>query len=88
MLRADRKVAPNPLTVSPPPRFDRVTAREGEVLRLIARGLSNKEIASQLRISVSTVNQHTHSLLLKLGATNRTQLAVAALNLRRGRGRS
>jgi len=53
--------------------------RESDILGLITQGLTNKEIASRLRIALSTVNQHIHHLLLKLGAANRTQLAIIAL---------
>lgn len=52
---------------------------EQEILRLIARGLSNKEIAKALGISPSTVKTHVESLLEKLGASDRTEAAVKAL---------
>jgi two-component system, NarL family, nitrate/nitrite response regulator NarL len=57
-----------------------LTGREREVLALIDRGLSNKEIAQRLNIEVATVKNHVHNLLGKLGATSR---AEAAANLRR-----
>jgi two-component system nitrate/nitrite response regulator NarL len=53
-----------------------LTAREREVLRLIDRGLSNKEIAVELRIEVSTVKNHVHHLLEKLNVTTRMQAAA------------
>lgn len=56
-----------------------LTPRQGEVLRYLARGMSNKNIASELRISQSTVKAHIKELMLRLGATNRTQI-VASLN--------
>ena len=55
------------------------SGRENDVLGLIARGLTNKENASRLSIAPSTAHQPTHHLLLKLGASNRPQLAVIAL---------
>ncbi len=54
----------------------RLTAREREVLELIRRGGSNKEIADSLVISLATVKNHVHNILEKLGATRR-QDAVA-----------
>ncbi|KQR01021.1 response regulator transcription factor [Deinococcus sp. Leaf326] len=59
-----------------------LTPRETEVLRLIAEGQGNKEIALALGISVSTVKLHVQDLLVKLQAADRTQAAVQAL--RRG----
>jgi DNA-binding NarL/FixJ family response regulator len=57
---------------------DRPTAREAEVLALIARGYSNAQIASQLRISERTVKFHISSLFARLGARRRTEaLAIA-----------
>jgi DNA-binding NarL/FixJ family response regulator len=62
----------------PPERPSRVSRREAEVLRLIARGLSNAEIGTELFISLPTVKSHVASLLAKLGARDRVQLVVAA----------
>ncbi len=57
---------------------DALTARESEVLELIARGFSNAQIATQLRISERTVKFHISSLFARLGARRRTQaLAIA-----------
>jgi DNA-binding NarL/FixJ family response regulator len=50
-----------------------ITHREGQVLRLLGRGFSNKEIARDLDLSVATVKHHVHSILGKLGVARRTQ---------------
>lgn len=56
-----------------------LTTRELEVLELIVRGRSNKEIASELKISEATVKSHVNNVLSKLGVTDRTQAATTAL---------
>jgi two-component system, NarL family, response regulator LiaR len=58
---------------------DSITERELEVLQLIAKGMSNKEIANTLVISEKTVKTHVSSLLGKLNLNDRTQLAIHAL---------
>jgi DNA-binding NarL/FixJ family response regulator len=59
-----------------------LTPREADVLEQIVHGKSNKEIATELDISEATVKTHINSLLGKLGVTDRTQAATAAI--RRG----
>jgi two-component system NarL family response regulator len=59
-----------------------LTPREADVLEQIVQGKSNKEIATELDISEATVKTHINSLLGKLGVTDRTQAATAAI--RRG----
>jgi DNA-binding NarL/FixJ family response regulator len=56
-----------------------LTARETQVLRLIAMGLSNQEIADSLEISVETVKEHVQNLLRKTSLNDRTQAAVWAI---------
>ncbi|HVJ06762.1 MAG TPA: response regulator transcription factor [Acidisarcina sp.] len=56
-----------------------LTDRETDVLRLIVKGNSNKEIASKLSITEATVKTHVNSLLSKLGVSDRTQAATTAL---------
>jgi DNA-binding NarL/FixJ family response regulator len=60
------------------PEIDQLTERETDVLRLLAQGLSNQEIAMHLHISTTTVRSHISSILLKLGVSNRTQAALIA----------
>lgn len=57
-----------------------LTQRETEVLRLLTKGMSNREIAENLSISIQTVKSHVSSILEKLGARDRTQAAVIALS--------
>jgi DNA-binding NarL/FixJ family response regulator len=88
--RGDALIAPNVTTrllkafadagPGAPPRqpIDPLTDREREVLAAVARGRTNTEIAAELFISLSTVKTHITSLLAKLGARNRVEIAMWA----------
>ena len=59
-----------------------LTPREIDVLRLISRGRSNRDIAAELRITENTAANHVRSILIKTGAANRTQVAMMAVSRR------
>ena len=63
------------------PFLDPLSERELEVLRLVATGASNKEIADQLFIAVTTVKKHISNMLVKLDTPNRTQAAARGREL-------
>lgn len=58
---------------------DKLTGREVDVLRLIARGLSNTEIAEQLHLSEGTIRNHVSAIFSKLNVSDRTQAAILAI---------
>jgi DNA-binding CsgD family transcriptional regulator len=71
-----------PDALAPPDRAALgVTAREADVLRLVAEGLTNKEIGERLFLSPRTVEKHVERLLAKTGAQNRSQLVSRAARL-------
>lgn len=74
-IENDRTPLAEPLTE---PMTEPLTEREIEVLRLVASGKSNKEVAQELVISVGTVKTHTNNLYRKLEARNRTDAVARA----------
>jgi DNA-binding NarL/FixJ family response regulator len=60
---------------------EKLTDRETEVLRLVALGKANKEIASEMHISETTVKTHVSNILMKLGVPSRTQAALYAVRI-------
>ncbi len=64
------------------PELDQLTAREQEVMRLLARGYAYKEIARRLTISIKTVETHASSVLRKLQLSSRNELAMWAAHRR------
>jgi DNA-binding NarL/FixJ family response regulator len=71
------EIARRPAAVDTP-GLDELTDRELEVLRLVARGRSNKEIATELYLGEATVKTHVGRILAKLGLRDRVQVVVAA----------
>jgi DNA-binding NarL/FixJ family response regulator len=62
----------------PPPELKELTERELDIMRQVARGLSNAEIAAKIHLSGATVKTHVAHILTKLGLRDRTQAAVMA----------
>jgi DNA-binding NarL/FixJ family response regulator len=69
---------PPPGVSPPPPGLDQLTERESEVLKHVAKGLSNEEIAGQLFVSLATVKTHVTHILTKLDLRDRVQAVVLA----------
>lgn len=79
-LSADESLAAeHPAAVPAGPARSPLTAREQEVAVLLARGLTNRQIAEELVISLHTAERHVENILDKLGCTSRTQVAGWAI---------
>ncbi len=84
-IRAIHRVPPSdpdtraPGQAAPTDRVEELTERELEVLVLVARGLTDREIAQQLNIASSTAKNHVSNILGKLGVSNRTAAAAAGI---------
>jgi DNA-binding NarL/FixJ family response regulator len=78
MLDHFTRLPATPGPAAAPPELGWLTDRETEVLTLVARGLSNAEIASELVVTEATVKTHVHHLLTKLDARDRVQLVIFA----------
>jgi DNA-binding NarL/FixJ family response regulator len=69
---------PKAVAAAEPDGFDELTAREREMLGVIATGMTNAEIAAEFHLSPLTVKAHVSRILMKLGARDRVQLVVIA----------
>jgi ATP/maltotriose-dependent transcriptional regulator MalT len=72
---------PGPAVAAAPGPIDALTARELQVLELLAAGRSNRRIAAELVVTLDTVKKHVGHILDKLGAANRTEAAARARQL-------
>jgi len=81
MAEREKPGIPPPHGPSPESLSEPLTARETEVLRLLAQGQTNPQIARELVVSPGTVKNHVRHIIAKLGVSDRTQAAVRAMEL-------
>jgi len=62
-------------------RFETLSTRERRIMALVASGLMNKQIAGEFRVREGTVKVHRHNVMKKLGARNRTEVAIRVAEL-------
>ena len=71
---------PIPAVLAEPSNPSSLSEREGQILRCLVKGFSNKAIARELNLADTTVKVHVKGLMRKVGAANRTQVAIWAMN--------
>lgn len=81
LIAAFRETKSHLTSTSPQPLIEPLSERELEVLHLIAKGLTNQQIASRLFLSLNTIKAHTRNIYQKLGVNNRTQAVSNARSL-------
>lgn len=79
--RALRGLASLPRSFAAPPLLEPLTPRESQVLRLMAGGYSNREVADALGASEGTIKNHVSNVLSKLGVRDRTRAVLRAVDL-------
>ncbi len=83
-LAAPRRLVPYLLSQEEVPELGDLSARQREILELVAEGLSNAEIAGRLYLAESTIKQHLRAAYKLLGVRNRTEAAKVIKNHARG----
>jgi len=70
----------NPTAAPPPVATTTLTARELEVLKLVAQGYANKQVADRMNLSIKTIEKHRSSMMKKLNLRNTVMLVSYAIN--------
>lgn len=82
LSRRTARAVPMPATFPPPPGVEALSPRETEIMKLVAQGLENREIASRLYLSEKTIQNHLTRIYEKLKVSNRTQAVNVCNTLR------